>query len=159
MTRPRRLVAGLVGVAALAFAATAGAAPPAPVSATGGVVPDFTITTTHTADGNTFQDVRGTVTSNGTLTGAYVGVTSQRIRGDTGTEILVFTFTGSTPCGTGSFDIRGSGKLINEQAPIDTETGRFTSVDDSSNTIGIHVNIDFTRVGLDLTFTGTYHCT
>ena len=80
------------------------------------------------------------------------------IRGDTGVDIIVYTFTGSTPCGTGSFVIRGGGKLT-EQTSTDNESGHFVSVADSSDTIGIHVNIDFTRVGLDLTFTGTYRCT
>ena len=67
MTRPRRLVAGLVGGAALAFAANAGAAPPSPLAATG-VVADATVASTRTADGITFVVLNGVVTSNGTLT-------------------------------------------------------------------------------------------
>ena len=135
-----------------------GSSPTQSLAATG-VVADATVASTRTADGITFVVLNGVVTSNGTLTGEYVGVSKQVIRGDTGVDIIVYTFTGSTPCGTGSFVIRGGGKLTTSRPRTDTESGHFVSVADSSDTIGIHVNIDFTRVGLDLTFTGTYRCT
>jgi hypothetical protein len=148
----------VVAAVAVLLPAMAAAAPPTQFTSSA-VVTSAIVASSRAADGNTFYVVDGTIPSTGTLSGTFVGVSQQVVFADgSGGDHVKYTFTGSTPCGSGSFEISGAGKLYGENQPVDSETGHFTSVDNASNTIGIHVDVDFTRVGNDLTFTGTYHC-
>jgi hypothetical protein len=159
MKATRTVLAALaVALVALAFTGSTGATPPQPLTGSG-VLTSFNVTDSRTAGPNTILHFTATITSTGTLTGTYVGQGLNVIYPDGRVTVTyTYTFTGSSPCGTGSFEISGVGP----GAASGIEAGHYTSVDDASNTIGIHVNIDFS---IDLnaqnpvySFTGTYNC-
>jgi hypothetical protein len=146
----------LISTAALlAHAATAAASPPQPFTASGSLL-YVNDTYDRNAGPNMIQRIDdAAVSSSGTVTGTYLGGGHQTIFGNgTAVDQFRFVFTGSTPCGPGSFTMSGTGRITAD----DVETGHFTTADASSNTAGIHVDIDFVRVGSDFTFTGAYHC-
>lgn len=160
MRLSRTLLAATVAVAAaLAFAAFAAASVPQPFNATGQLL-SLTSTDSRTAGPNDFELVLATISSTGTFTGVYVGQAANIIHANGQTQLhFTYTATGTTPCGTGSFQISGNGPV----AADGTETGHYTTVKASTDTVGIQLDvsffIDFNAPNPLYTMTGTYHCT
>jgi hypothetical protein len=104
------------------------------------------------ADGNLLNRYDAAVATTGITTGTYVGAGhTTTFKDGSAVDHFKYVFTGSTPCGTGSFTNSGGGSVTADNV----ETGHFTTVDDSTNTARIHIDVDFVRVG---GVTGTYRC-
>jgi hypothetical protein len=158
MLRPTLVTAlVLASVAALlALATNAVGSPPQAFTGAGNVV---------NAEGVPKNDVvfdyTALLTSTGTFTGTYRGVGHANSHADGSTEDhFTYTATGSTPCETGTFVIKGNAFF---PAGVAVETGHFTTVDDATNTAHIHIDSDFVHTGPGnpgdpLSFSGTYHC-
>lgn len=129
-----------VGMAAASFALLA-AAPSAASSSTaisGAVAPtSTTFTSVRTADGNTVIEGFGTHAWSGGLSGTSTLNVHFVIHSDGQvTYEGHITFTGRTPCGTGTvrFDAQGSGPFPGPLA------GTATTIDQGSSTISMHAH-------------------
>jgi hypothetical protein len=142
---------------ALAAAASATATPPSPVA--GSAVPTSAIfSPPRTAGGNVFLEATGTHAWSGSFTGtsALAVRLVEHASGEASFQASG-TFTGSTPCGTGtmSFTTEGSG-----QFPF--FTGRLVTIDQADASLPIHADLEFTLVltpiGAFVSYTGDVHC-
>ena len=140
--------------AALVVASPLAASPPAPASG-GGLVTSVVVTDIRTANGNTHTELVLTGTLTGTVTGTFVLhrhlVTHPSGNGNTRDVVVT---TGSTPCGTGTFETRLAGVI---------EGGVFeahgTTIDASGNSANFRSNLDVVGPpGPTFTYSGTYHC-
>ncbi len=147
-------VVALAGVTAmLALASAAGAAPPQPSSGAGTFAPPV-LTNVREAGGNTFADVTQTGVISGTFDGTFVA-RGHLVIHKTGRANLqgTVTFTGVTPCGTGTVVFQANNRTFNGVG-----TGHSNTVKHSTNTANIHAVSDLTVAGLSFTYSGTYHC-
>jgi hypothetical protein len=153
-TQMRSFLVGLAAAAtALGFATASGADPPQ--QATGsGVVGAPVPTNVRQADGNVLADI----TQSGVLTGTFSGTiqTTGRliIHADGRVDVYGFvTFTGATPCGSGTVLFVGS-----DQTMAGVGSGTVRTVDAAANTVAIHSVDNLALVGSAFTYSGTYHC-
>jgi len=152
-----------LAVAALAAATVAllpgGASAATPGPASGSAVPTSSIfSPPRTADGNLIIEGHGTHAWTGSFTGTST-IDVRLVERDSGqaTFLGFLTFTGSTPCGTGtvSFVTAGSGQL-----PF--FTGRVVTIDQAAASLPVHANLNLsgvlTPLGAFVTYAGNVHC-
>jgi hypothetical protein len=160
MQRPlRKLAIAALAVASivLATAAPSGATPSTAVA--GSAVPTSQALTARTADGNVIIAGSGTHAWTGGLTGTSV-IDVHFVLHPSGnlTYQAFLTFTGTTPCGTGTvlFVSSGSGSL---PGPI---TGQATTIDKADASVPLHAELDvvlfLTPSGAFVTYSGDVHC-
>ena len=146
----------LVGIATLTLAGTSAATPSQPFSGSS-IVTSYTPTSDRDAGGNVIEEADATLVATGTFTGTFTGTVRSVNHADgTAVQHSNYTATGTTPCGSGAFDIVVNGPFNSSGI----QTGHFTTIDNSTNTAGIHADVDFVfdaSTGV-ATFTGTYHC-
>jgi hypothetical protein len=153
-----------LAVTALAAAATiallpGGVAAATPSPASGSIVPTSAIfNPPRAADGNLIIETSGTHAWTGTFTGTST-IDVRLVERDSGQATFqgFGTFTGSTPCGTGtmSFVTAGSGQL-----PF--LTGRAVTIDQAAASLPVHANLNvsvvLTPLGAFVTYSGDVHC-
>jgi hypothetical protein len=150
----RFLLAGLGAAAtALAFATAAGADPPQQATGTG-VVGAPVLTNVRQADGNVLADETQSGLVTGTFTGTIQSTGRLIIHADGRVDVYAFvTFTGTTPCGSGTVLFVGS-----DQTRAGAGSGTVRTVDAAANTVPIHSVDALALVGPAFTYNGTYHC-
>jgi hypothetical protein len=160
MQRPLRkwpLAALAAAFVTLVAAAPSGAT--GSIAVAGSLIPTSADLTVRTADGNLIFAGSGTHALTGSLTGTdaidvHFVVHSSGIVTARG----LLTFTGTTPCGTGTvhFVTSSSGTF---PGPI---TGQVTTVDEADSSIPLHANLDvvlfLTPAGAVGTYTGDVRC-
>jgi hypothetical protein len=155
----KRLAAGALLATAIALAAAAPSGATASISVSGSAVPTSATLTARTADGNVILDGSGTHTWVGSLTGTST-IVVHLVEHPSGivTYQGFLTFTGTTPCGTGTvhFVSSGSGSL---PGPI---TGQATTIDEANASVRLHADLDvvlfLTPAGAVGTYTGDVRC-
>lgn len=133
----RRLAAAgfLALMVGLTAAAPSGAS--SSISVAGSIAPTSATFNEQPADGNLVVDAVGTHSWTGSLVGTSTVTTHFVIHSDGRlTYQGHITFTGSTPCGTGTIDLEneGSGTF---PGPL---SGRLTTIDQGSSTLAMHLN-------------------
>ena len=154
----RLVIAALAVVsAALAVTAAAGASPSIPIAGT--ALQGTASLSVRSAGGNLILDGTGTHVWTGSFTGtSVIAVHFVEHSDGTVTYQAFLTFTGTTPCGTGTvhFVSSGSGPL---PGPVASRT---MTVDEADATVPIHATLDGTLflgpAGADVTYTGSAHC-
>jgi len=155
----RRLTAGAVLASAIALAAAATSSATGSIAVAGDVLPTSTNLTTRTAGDNLLFDGTGTHAWAGSLTGTSV-VDVHFVVHPSGVVTYqgVVTFTGTTPCGTGTVRLNatGSGPF---PGPL---TGTSTTIDEGGASVPLHAELDtvlfLTPAGAVLTYSGEAHC-
>jgi len=138
----------------LVVARVAAATPPAQATGTG-TISGVVITVERIADGNRFLDVTASGTLTGTFSGGFTYSLAEVVHEDGSVNFHGFgTFTGTTPCGTGTtaFEDNGSGPATF------IVTGHLAKVDQAESTAKVHSVIDFAQVGPTFTYSGTFSC-
>ena len=131
-----------------------GAAPPQSAAGsallTGGQILDV-----HAGGGNTHVDSLTNGVIGGTLNGTLLLETHTVFHPNGNRTFHAFlTFTGSTPCGPGSFTALAEGAGI----IVAVSEGHITSVAGDTNTANIHLELEFAQIGPTFTYSGTFHC-
>jgi hypothetical protein len=140
------------------------AAVPSPASSSiavaGGAVPtSTTFTSVRSADGNTLVEGFGTHAWTGDLAGTSTVNIHFVIHSDGQLTYQGFgTFTGTTPCGTGTFDVVASGS-----GPFPgPASGKIVTVNDAKESVAIHMQLNtvlfLTPAGAVFTYSGDVRC-
>ena len=137
----------------LAAPASAESGPPAESSGSGSFV--VVSATSRTADGNTFLDLSFVGVTTGTMTGTFTEMVTEAIHPDGSVTFKGSgTFTGTVPCGSGSYNFQVEG-----QGTPTSLSGRFRSIDDAAATVTIHtVNTFMTTSPVTFVYSGMYTC-
>jgi hypothetical protein len=156
--RTMAFVSILTLVVALGAAQSVGAVPPQAVSG-GGVESPPIVTNVRLADGNVFLEQFVSNTMTGTFNGTLAGEIRATLHPNTNADFHGFmTFTGTTPCGTGTvvFAVEGKGTV----APPTTFAFdvHFASVRGKGTLSNLHAVLDAAYVGFDYTYTGKVEC-
>lgn len=160
MQRPlRKLSLAALAAAFLALAAAAPSGATGSVAVAGSAFPTTTNLDIRTADGNTLFSGSGTHAWTGSLTGTSVIDVHFVVHPSGGVTYQSFlTFTGSTPCGTGTVHLvsSGSGPF---PGPI---AGQATTIDQADSSVPLHARLEvvlfLTPAGAVATYTGDVRC-
>ena len=149
----KRLAAGAVLATSIALAAAAPSGATGSIAVAGSVIPTSAALTARTADGNVILDGSGTHAWVGSLTGTSV-IDVHFVVHSSGivTYQGFLTFTGTTPCGTGTvhFVSSGSGPF---PGPI---TGQATTIDEANASVPLHAQLDVVLFLTPAGAVGTY---
>lgn len=160
MQRPlRKLSIFAVAAALVALAAAVPSEATDSVAVAGSAVPTSSALTVSTADGNTLIAGSGTHSWTGSLTGTSV-IDVHFVLHPNGLVTFqgFLTFTGATPCGTGTvhFVSSGSGQFPGPLA------GQVTTTDRADSSVPLHGQLDvvlfLTPAGAVGTYTGDVRC-
>ena len=154
-----RIALAVFATASLGLAAAAPSGATTSISVSGSAVPTSAALTARTADGNVILDGSGTHAWVGSLTGTSV-IDVHFVVHSSGivTYQGFLTFTGTTPCGTGTvhFVSSGSGPF---PGPI---TGQATTIDEANASVPLHAQLDvvlfLTPAGAVGTYSGNVRC-
>lgn len=152
----RHSLAAVLGIGAvLLFAAAASAGgPPSPAAGAGTLGAD-TITSVQPAGPNLIVEGTTTGALGGTFDATFVESFRDVVHPDGSVNITGrVDFTGSTPCGTGTWTQR----LVVQVAPDGTFSGQTATIDDASATVPLHTQYSFVGAGNAFAYDGTYHC-
>jgi hypothetical protein len=155
----KMLAAGALAAVSIALATAAPSGATASISVSGSVVPTSAALTARTADGNVIFDGSGTHAWTGGLAGTSV-IDVHFVVHSSGivTAQGFLTFTGTTPCGTGTVHLvtSVSGPF---PGPI---TGQATTIDEADASVPLHAELDvvlfLTPAGAVGTYTGDVRC-
>jgi hypothetical protein len=151
-------VAGLAA-AAIALAAAAPSSSTPSIAVSGDAVPTSATLIPRFAGGNVLFDGSGTHAWTGSFTGTSAVKTHLVIHSSGKLTIQAFvTFTGSTPCGSGTVRLAAAGNGA-FPGPV---TAYATTIDRADASVPIHANLDLvlflTPAGAVLTYSGDAHC-
>ncbi len=155
----KRLAAGAVLATAMALAAATPSGATPSIAVAGSALPTGATLSARTADGNLIIEGSGTHVWTGSLTGTSV-IDVRFVVHSSGivTYQGFLTFTGTTPCGTGTVQLVSSGNGP-FPGPI---TGQATTVNEAEASVALHARLDvelfLTPFGAVATYTGDVHC-
>jgi hypothetical protein len=151
-----RLAATITCLLAIGLVVARAATATSPAQATGsGTIAGGVTTVDRIADGNTFLEVTASGTLTGTFTGAVTYHLKEVVHEDGSVNFHGFgTFTGTSPCGTGTtaFEDNGLGPVTF------IVTAHLTTVDQAESAANVHSVIDVAQVGPTFTYSGTLSC-
>jgi hypothetical protein len=155
----KRMAAGALVATSIGLAVAGRSAATSSIAVAGSAVPTSAALTARTADRNVIIAGSGTHAWTGSLTGTSA-IDVRFVVHPAG--ILTYqgflTFTGTTPCGTGTFHLASSGNGP-FPGPI---TGHATTIDEADASVRLHADLEvvlfLTPVGAVATYTGDVQC-
>jgi hypothetical protein len=153
---PRLICALTLGATALALwvSAASAAGQSGPAAGTGTLGPD-TITSVQ-ADGPNLV-VEGTTTGvvDGTFNATFTETFREVVHQDGSVNLTgTLVFTGSTPCGVGTW----TQQLVGRAESDGTFSGQSTTIDQGKSTVDLTTEYSFVGAGNTFTYSGQYRC-